>query len=110
MSLVRLRESFSGTRLTAVMAQPAHAQNFHSKSIRIIEPAVPGSAVAVFARKLNTGLATHLGHRVIVENRLSANSAIQWPHLFPRQHQQFPQEFVCQRSLLQAQRSLDPDN
>jgi tripartite-type tricarboxylate transporter receptor subunit TctC len=52
------------------------AQSFPSKSLRIIEPAGPGSAVDVFARKLTTGLAARLGQSVIVENRPGANSAI----------------------------------
>jgi tripartite-type tricarboxylate transporter receptor subunit TctC len=54
----------------------AHAQNFPSKTIRIIEPAGPGSAVDVFARKLTQGLSQRLGQSVVVENRPGANSAL----------------------------------
>jgi tripartite-type tricarboxylate transporter receptor subunit TctC len=66
----------TGVSLWAALALPAMAQSFPSKSLRIIEPAGPGSAVDVFARKLTTGLAQRLGQSVIVENRPGANSAI----------------------------------
>jgi tripartite-type tricarboxylate transporter receptor subunit TctC len=66
----------TGLSLWAALALPAMAQSFPSKSLRIIEPAGPGSAVDVFARKLTTGLAQRLGQSVIVENRPGANSAI----------------------------------
>ena len=54
----------------------ALAQPYPNKTIRIIEPAGPGSAVDVFARKLAPGLAERLGQSVVVENRPGANSAI----------------------------------
>ncbi len=66
----------AGACLWAVLAMPALAQTFPSKPIRIIEPAGPGSAVDVFARKLTQGLSARLGQSVIVENRPGANSAI----------------------------------
>ena len=59
-----------------VLAQQACAQTYPTKPIRIIEPAGPGSAVDVFARKLTPGLAEKLGQPVLVENRPGANSAI----------------------------------
>ena len=60
----------------AVMTAPTQAQTFPSKAVRIIEPAGPGSAVDVFARKLAPGLSERLGQSVVVENRPGANSAI----------------------------------
>ncbi len=60
----------------AVLAPAAHAQAYPTKPLRIIEPAGPGSAVDVFARKLSTPLAEKLGQPVLVENRAGANSAI----------------------------------
>jgi tripartite-type tricarboxylate transporter receptor subunit TctC len=54
----------------------ALAQNFPTKVVRIIEPAGPGSAVDVFARKLADGLGQKWGQTVVVENRPGANSAI----------------------------------
>jgi tripartite-type tricarboxylate transporter receptor subunit TctC len=56
-------------------AQPA-ASAWPVKPIRIIEPAGPGSAVDVFARKLSTPLGDRIGQPVVVENRPGANSAI----------------------------------
>jgi tripartite-type tricarboxylate transporter receptor subunit TctC len=60
--------------LTATLG--ASAQTYPSKAVRIIEPAGPGSAVDVFARKLGIGLADKWGQPVLVENRPGANSAI----------------------------------
>jgi len=54
----------------------AWAQTFPSKAIRIIEPAGPGSAVDVFARKRPTPLAERLGQAVLVDNKPGGNSAI----------------------------------
>lgn len=66
---------FWGLLLNSFALQ-ANAQAFPNKTIRIIEPAGPGSAVDVFARKLTPGLAEKLGQPVVVENRAGANSAI----------------------------------
>ena len=60
----------------ALLAPAAQAQAYPSRPIRIIEPAGPGSAVDVFARKLSPPLAEKLGQAVLVENRAGANSAI----------------------------------
>ncbi len=60
----------------AFLAPAAHAQAYPTRPVRIIEPAGPGSAVDVFARKLSTPLAEKLGQQVLVENRPGANSAI----------------------------------
>jgi tripartite-type tricarboxylate transporter receptor subunit TctC len=62
--------------LSLLLSTVALAQNFPSKTVRIIEPAGPGSAVDVFARKLTQDLAKRLGQSVVVENRPGANSAI----------------------------------
>ncbi|MBC7434567.1 MAG: tripartite tricarboxylate transporter substrate binding protein [Bdellovibrionales bacterium] len=66
--------------LTALAASAlscaALAQNYPAKVVRIIEPAGPGSAVDVFARKLAEGLGQKWGQTVLVENRPGANSAI----------------------------------
>jgi tripartite-type tricarboxylate transporter receptor subunit TctC len=67
---------WTGLFLGAFFFSSAWAQNFPSKTIRIIEPAGPGSAVDVFARKLSPGLAQRWGQSVVVENRPGANSAI----------------------------------
>lgn len=71
---------FSRLMWTALAASAlsfgALAQNFPTKVVRIIEPAGPGSAVDVFARKLAEGLGQKWGQTVVVENRPGANSAI----------------------------------
>ena len=54
----------------------ASAQGFPSKTLRIIVPAGPGSAVDVVARDLTPGLSEALGQQVIVENRPGGNSSI----------------------------------
>jgi tripartite-type tricarboxylate transporter receptor subunit TctC len=54
----------------------AWSQAFPAKTVRIIEPAGPGSAVDVFARKLATPLADRLGQAVVVDNKPGGNSAI----------------------------------
>jgi tripartite-type tricarboxylate transporter receptor subunit TctC len=66
----------AGLLAVAVPASHAQAPAWPSKPVRIIEPAGPGSAVDVFARKLSTPLQDRLGQPVVVENRPGANSAI----------------------------------
>ena len=60
----------------AALSCGALAQNYPAKVVRIIEPAGPGSAVDVFARKLADGLGAKWGQTVVVENRPGANSSI----------------------------------
>ena len=62
---------------TAIVSMgAASAQTWPTKPIRLIEPAVPGSAVDVIARRIAPKLAEGLGVPVIVENKPGANSAI----------------------------------
>ncbi len=60
----------------ALCASLAWGQGFPNKALKIIEPAGPGSAVDVFARKLATPLAERLGQAVLVDNKPGGNSAI----------------------------------
>ena len=60
----------------ALCASLAWGQGFPNKTLKIIEPAGPGSAVDVFARKLATPLAERLGQAVLVDNKPGGNSAI----------------------------------
>src|SRR4051812_46525034 len=62
--------------LLGAFAATASAQGFPSRTVRIIEPAGPGSAVDVFARKLSEGLSTRWGQPVVVDNKPGGNSAI----------------------------------
>ena len=66
----------TGVWACALVTSMAWAQTFPSKAIRIIEPAGPGSAVDVFARRLATPLAERLGQAVLVDNKPGGNSAI----------------------------------
>jgi tripartite-type tricarboxylate transporter receptor subunit TctC len=61
-----------------VAAAPAAAQQqaWPTKPIRVIEPAVPGSAVDVVMRRVTPKLSEALGQTVFVENRAGANSMI----------------------------------
>ena len=52
------------------------SQGFPNKTVRIIVPAGPGSAVDTSARDLSVGLAELWGQQVIVENKPGGNSAI----------------------------------
>jgi tripartite-type tricarboxylate transporter receptor subunit TctC len=54
----------------------AHAQAWPAKPIRLVVPAVAGSAVDVQARRVATGLADALGQAIVIDNRPGANSAI----------------------------------
>ena len=62
--------------LLGLVAAQAPAQTWPGKGVRIIEPAGPGSAVDVFARKLTPGLGDKWGQAVVVENRPGGNSSI----------------------------------
>jgi tripartite-type tricarboxylate transporter receptor subunit TctC len=65
------------TTLCAILGSSSvHAQAWPTKSIRLVEPAGPGSAVDVFARLLAPSLAEVLGQSVVIDNRPGANSAI----------------------------------
>ena len=66
----------TGVWACALVTSMAWAQTFPSKAIRIVEPAGPGSAVDVFARRLATPLAERLGQAVLVDNKPGGNSAI----------------------------------
>ena len=61
---------------TVALLSTAQAQSWPSKSIRFVEPAGPGSAVDVFARKLAPPLSEALGQSIVIDNRPGANSAI----------------------------------
>ena len=62
--------------LVALAPAGAQTAGWPSKPIHLIEPAGPGSAVDVFARRLAPMLAEALGQQVVIENRAGGNSAI----------------------------------
>ena len=73
--VLRCLVSFSACA-ALLSASAGQAQTWPSKTIRLVEPAGPGSAVDVFARKLAPLLTEALGQAVVIENRAGANSAI----------------------------------
>lgn len=65
-----------GAAMSAVSAQPVHAQNFPSRVIRIIVPYPPGQASDVIARLLADRISKSVGQPVIIENRAGAGGNI----------------------------------
>jgi tripartite-type tricarboxylate transporter receptor subunit TctC len=61
---------------TLTIAAGAHAQEFPSKTVRLINPYSPGASSDVMARLLSERLSAALKTPVIVENRPGAGSAI----------------------------------
>jgi tripartite-type tricarboxylate transporter receptor subunit TctC len=62
--------------LVTAASWSAGAQTYPNKPVHIIEPAGPGSAVDVFARKLGIALGEKWGQTVIVDNKPGANGMI----------------------------------
>jgi tripartite-type tricarboxylate transporter receptor subunit TctC len=56
--------------LAAVLATPAPAQTYPSKTVHIIVPFAPGGITDILARALAQGLTKSLGQQFIVENKL----------------------------------------
>ncbi|HEX2544015.1 MAG TPA: tripartite tricarboxylate transporter substrate binding protein [Ramlibacter sp.] len=73
---MKIKRLFWLGALLGAFAATASGQAFPAKTVRIIEPAGPGSAVDVFARKLAEGLAARWGQPVVVDNKPGGNSAI----------------------------------
>ena len=74
---VALLFGVAGTLTLTLTAAPviAQAQTWPAKAIRLVEPAGPGSAVDVFARKLAPPLGDVLGQSIVIDNRPGASDA-----------------------------------
>lgn len=62
--------------VAVLLSGGAAAQDFPSRSVRLIVPFAPGGAVDIIARTMGPPLARGLGQSVIVENRPGANTVI----------------------------------
>jgi tripartite-type tricarboxylate transporter receptor subunit TctC len=72
------RRTFCAAALVAltIVAAPAAAETYPTRTIRIVVPYAPGGSVDVVARLLASRLTEHLGSSVIVENRVGAAGAV----------------------------------
>ena len=67
---------FIATAAAAAGLQPAHAQNYPNRPIRLVVPFSPGGAADVPGRILTQKMSEALGHQVVVDNRPGAGSTI----------------------------------
>jgi tripartite-type tricarboxylate transporter receptor subunit TctC len=69
-------KSIAALAATLLLAGGATAQEFPSRSVRLIVPFPPGGAVDIIARTMGPPLGRGLGQNVIVENRPGGNTVI----------------------------------
>lgn len=74
MKLVRIALCLSLVALAC--ARPALAQDYPTRSIKVVVTFTPGGASDLAARVVGQKLSESLGHPVVVENRLGANGTI----------------------------------
>src|SRR5262245_15979579 len=61
---------------SVALNQPASAQNYPSRPIRLMSASAPGSGSDVIARLLSGRLAENFGQQVVVDNRPGASGMI----------------------------------
>jgi len=62
--------------ITAGFINAAHAQDYPTRFVKIVNPYVAGSTTDVLARALSFGMASRLGREFVIENRPGAGGAI----------------------------------
>ena len=72
----RIGLAIGSVLFSGLLCGMAQAQTWPTKPIHIIEPAVAGSAVDVYLRRVAPKLSEYLGQPIVIENRPGANSAI----------------------------------
>ena len=70
------RSSLAAAALAALVAAPAHAQSWPSKSVRMIVPFAPGGGTDIQARLLSKKFQESTGQNFIVDNRPTANGML----------------------------------
>jgi len=60
----------------APLAEPAIAQQFPTKLVKLVVPQTPGGATDVFARKIGQILSERWGQPVVIENRAGAGGVV----------------------------------
>jgi tripartite-type tricarboxylate transporter receptor subunit TctC len=65
----------------AAWGEPAHAEQYPVKPVRVVVPAPPGGLSDVVARSLSQHLGERLGQPFLVENRAGANGTIGSDHV-----------------------------
>jgi len=73
---VALMLASAGFAVMALPAQNAAAQNYPTRTIRIVVPYTPGGITDTVTRLIGEQLATSLGQSVVIENKPGANSLI----------------------------------
>ena len=61
---------------TAMAATAAHAQDYPTKSVRMIVPFPPGGSNDIIARQLATQLSERIGKQFVVDNRGGAGGIV----------------------------------
>ena len=62
--------------LLALAVQPALAQSYPTRAIKIVVPATPGGAIDLIARSLAEKMTVSLGQPVLVENKPGASNNV----------------------------------
>ena len=74
MRLTRILKLAAVAFSVGLVAQPASAQNFPTRAIKIVVPATPGGAIDLIARSLAEKMTISLGQPVLVENKPGASN------------------------------------